>query len=261
MKDDLCKAFCDELAVRTVPAGLAVKTAFRREDGDAIGFYIIGPNTAGLYRIEDDGATVSYIEACGADLDSPTRAAAFRNLLEEYGAIFDEETVELATESLRESELPQAAMRFVALLLRLQDMLLLMPERAASTFKEDALRDIQHRLAGRATIYEGEPIAPSLTEFQADVVIRSADRPPVAVYFGQSEQKVYEAILLQMAATYEARVPCSVVVLLEKGNAVSQKMRQRADNRLAAVPVYRGDESAAVARIEREVFGQTNTVH
>ena len=44
VKDDLCKAFCDEILVREVPAGLAVATGFDNFSGDTIGFYIIGPD-------------------------------------------------------------------------------------------------------------------------------------------------------------------------------------------------------------------------
>jgi hypothetical protein len=41
MKEAICKAFCDEIRIKEVPIGLAVSTAFRRADGDAIGFYVV----------------------------------------------------------------------------------------------------------------------------------------------------------------------------------------------------------------------------
>ena len=40
MKDQLCKAFCDNVQVRRVPAGLAVSTSFLSPEGDRIGFYV-----------------------------------------------------------------------------------------------------------------------------------------------------------------------------------------------------------------------------
>jgi hypothetical protein len=57
MKDELCKAFCEDLKVHTVPAGLAVTTAFAAADGDHIGFYVI-KETEDTFRIEDDGVTL-----------------------------------------------------------------------------------------------------------------------------------------------------------------------------------------------------------
>ena len=261
MKDELCEAFCGDLLVRSVPAGLAVSTTFDGPGGDALGFYVIGPNGSGKWHIEDDGATIPLIEAVGADLETKTRSEAFKALLEEYGALYDEYTCELRTDLLIQSDLPQAAMRFVALLLRLQDLVLLTPERVASTFREDAIRDIREIVGDRAEVLEGEPVHRSLVEFSSDLLIRATGRDPVAVFLGQTDQKIYEALLLQMAAAYEANIPCSVVVLLEHGGSVSQKMRQRADNRLASVPVYRGDEQAAIARIYREALGAVRTIH
>jgi hypothetical protein len=143
----------------------------------------------------------------------------------------------------------------------LQDLLLLLPERAASTFREDAMRDIRQRLGDKAIIEEGEPVHPNLADNPPDVVIRAGDRAPVAVFFGQTDQRVLEAILLQMQARLEFGVPCSVIALLERGQSISQKNRQRADNRLTTVPVYRGDENAAITRIEQEVLGWEPTVH
>ena len=81
MKKELCAAFCHDLNVTVVPAGLAVGTAFQKSDGDNIEFYIIGPDAAGLYRVQDDGGTVPYLEACGADLGIDARAEAFNEIL------------------------------------------------------------------------------------------------------------------------------------------------------------------------------------
>jgi len=48
----------------------------------------------------------------------------------------------------------------------------------------------------------------------------------------------------------------SVVALLEADNSISREMFKRASNRLAAVTIWRGDETASMQRIEREVVGQ-----
>lgn len=255
MKEELCKAFCDELDLHEVPAGLAVSTGFNWMYGEPLGFYIVGPDSAGNYRIEDDGTTIPLIEAAVADLETPTRADAFEAMLSEYGAIYDDDRAELTTLPLRSERVPQAAMRFVALLLRLQDLVLLTPERAASTFREDAAKAIRETIGSRAQIRENEPIATGI-EFPADVILQVPDKSPVAIFLAMSEQRVLEAVVAQMAAMYEAHEPCSVIALLERDSSVTRKMRRYASNRLTAMPIFEGDEKAAIARIEREVLGE-----
>lgn len=262
MKEALCKAFCDELNIREVPAGMAVSTAFDGLGGEPIGFYIIGPDSADRYRIEDDGTTMPVLDALGADRDNKTRAEAFEAMLNEYEAVYDEESGELSSHWVQSDELPRVAMRFVALLLRLQDLELLTPERVASTFKEDASRAIIEAFKGRdVDITENESIAPSI-EFPADLLVRAPDRDPVAIFLAPTEQRLLEAVIAQMAAMHEAHIPCSVIALLDKDTSVSKKARTKASNRLSAVTYYEGDESAAITRIQREALGPMfSTVH
>jgi hypothetical protein len=255
LKLELCKAFCDQLQIREVPAGLAVSTAFSFSDSEPVGFYVVGPDALGRYRIEDDGTTIPMIEADGIDLETPTRHDAVEALLTEYGARYDQERGELMTLHMSADQVPSAAFKFVALLLRLQDLILLTPERAASTFREDASKAIRDALSNRASIRENEPIAPGI-EFPADLIIQAGQREPVAVFLAMSEQRVLEAVVAQMAVTYEAHSPCSVIALLEKDGSVTRKMRTRASNRLTAMPIYEGDQRAAIQRIEREVLGR-----
>jgi len=255
----LCKAFCDELLVRKVPAGLAVSTGYDWM-GEPLGFYIVGPDNAGLYRIEDDGTIMPMIEACVSNLDSPTRATALEQMLTEFGAQYEEDRKELSTGPLKEQQIPRAAISFVGLLLRLQDLVLLTPERAESTFREDATRAIHNSLGSRANIRENESISPNV-DFPADMVIEATEYPPVAIYLVMSDQRVLEAVVAQMSAVYEAHVPCSVIALLEKPTSISSKMLRYAANRLTALPIFEGDNETAVQRIEREVLGQARTVH
>lgn len=260
MKEALCKAFCDELQVREVPAGLAVSTIYDWM-GEPLGFYIVGPDTLGRYSIEDDGTTIPLIEAAVSDLESPTRAEALESMLQEYGAQYDEERGELTTALLREEQVPHAAMNFVGLLLRLQDLLLLTPERVESTFREDATKAIHQALGQFARIREREAISPRI-EFPADLIIEVAGRAPVAIYLAMSEQKVLEAVIAQMAARHEAHIDCAVIALLDKDTSVSRKTLRHAANRLTALPIFEGDEEAAIKRIEREVLGtHLGTVH
>ena len=260
MKAELCRAFCDDLKVRDVPLGLAVVTGFDALGGEPLGFYVVGPDHAGLYHLEDDGTTVPLIEAQGADLETQTRSEAVSILLEEYGASLNLDTRELVTGPIAKDKIPLAAMRFIALLLRLQDIILLTPERVASTFKEDAKHAIRHVLEGRAKIEENAPVAPNL-DYPADLLLTAEGRDPVAVFLASTEQRVLEAVIAQMESLYEAHSSCQVIALLEKDSSVTQKTRRKASNRLTALPIFEGDQSAAITRIQREVLGPQFTVH
>ena len=260
MKEKLCTAFCEQLEIREVGAGLAVSTGFALSSGEPLGFYIVGPDAVGRYRLEDDGTTIPMIEAAGIDLDVQTRQDAVDAMMSEYDASYDADRGEIRTAVIAESEIPAAALKFVALLLRLQDLILLTPERITSTFREDAAQAIKTALLGRAVIKENEPIAPGI-EFPADLIVEAPGRDPVAVFLAMTEQRVLEAVVAQMAAVYEAGSACSVIAMLQKDSSVSRKMRQHAGNRLSALPIYEGDERAAIQRITNEVLGRQPTFH
>lgn len=260
MKEELCRAFCHDLEIATVPAGLAVGTAFRKSDGDHISFYIIGPDKAGLYRVQDDGATVPYLEACGADLNIESRAEAFHEILSEYGVTYDDVTFEITSEPISRDLVPKVGLKLVAALLRLQDLILMTRERVESTWIQEAKRDLEQAAAGKATIEYDAPVSAVLSDYPADIVVRADKHDPVAVFFGTGDSKVYEALLLQSGARYEAKVAITVIVILEKDTSVTKKARQRADNHLV-VPRYRGGERDAIGRIIEAAVGERPTVH
>ncbi|MGB8279163.1 MAG: DUF1828 domain-containing protein [Methylovirgula sp.] len=262
MKEEICRAFCDEIRIKEVPVGLAVSTAFRRADGDSIAFYAIrNPIEPGLVHLEDDGTTIPYLEAAGVDFDTQTREKAFAAILEEYGAQYDPDEALIRTPELPEPEVARAALGFAALLLRLSDFLLLSQEYIASAFREDAIKRIKEAVGDRATVAEDELVNSRLSEVRPDIVIRAANREPVAVFLAQSAQRVNDAIFLQMAALYEAHQPVSVIALLEADSSISAKLRQRASNRLSAVPIYRNDEDQAIQRIVIEAVGRGAVLH
>jgi hypothetical protein len=262
VKQDICRAFCDQIRIKEVPIGLAISTAFRRADGDAIGFYAIrNSGEPGLVHLEDDGTTIPYLEAAGVDFDTQTREKAFRAMLAEYGAQYDDEEAIIRTPDIPEPEVARAALGFAALLLRLSDFLLLSQEHTASAFRDDAIKRIREAVGDRATVNEDEPLDERISEVKPDLTIRSPNRDPVAVFLAQSSQRVNDAIFVQMAALYEAHSPVSVIALLEADSSISAKLRQRASNRLSAVPIYRNDENQAVQRIVREAIGSGAMIH
>lgn len=258
MKEALCQAFCGDLKLTDVPVGYAVTTAFRRDDGDSVAFYLVRDKTrAGVYRIEDDGTTIPFLEGAGVEFSTETRADAFSALLDAHGVEFDEDEMLLHTGNMKEAELPKAAMRFLSFMLRINDFLLLTKDKVASTFKEDAANRILERLEGKAEIEQDKQVSPMLSDTIPDMVIRVVGRSPVAVFFGTSAQRVNDAIFLQMQALYEVGEPVQVIALLERENVIGHDLRRRAANRLSALPIYRDDEVTAITRIEREAMGQT----
>lgn len=262
MKEALCHAFCGELTLTDVPVGYAVSTAFRRDDGDSVAFYIVKDRLRpGVYRLEDDGTTIPFLEEAGVEFSTEARSEAFAALLESHRVEFDEEEMLLHTQPLRELEVPAAAMRFVSFMLRVNDFLLLTRDKVASTFKEDAAFMLRQRIGSRAEIQEGVPVSPAMADNIPDLVVRASGRRPVAVFFGSSPQRVYDAILLQMQAFYEAEEDVAVIALLENDSVVNRDLRRRAANRLTALPSFRGDEVEAIHRIEREALGGFKTVH
>jgi Domain of unknown function DUF1828 len=259
MKEKLCRAFCDDLRVRDVPAGLAISTTFAATDGDRIGFYVIKDGLQ--FRIEDDGLVLPALEASGVDFKSGTRGAALDELLSEYGVRMDGTNHEFFMSGVTEDALPSAALKFVAFSLRVRDFMLMTEYRVATSFREDASKLIREVVRDRAILEENATISPSLSDFPADFVLRAVGRRPVGVYLGISDQRILEALFTQMRARHETRDDVSIVALVEQGRSISAKVRQQAMNRLDAVTEFRGDEVAAIERIAFEAIGDNRRVH
>lgn len=260
IKDDLCKAFCGLLAVNPVPAGYAVGTGQEGMGGDLIGFYVIGPDANSQYQIQDDGLSISAIEATGTDLSNKSRQAMFSELLEQYAVQFDKESGELKSLPVDADQVGASALRFLAFMLRVQDLVLTSTERTLNTFREDAALIIGQIAGDRAKIIPNYVVHPALADSPAELGIVVDGRPPVALFFGLNDMHVMEALLLQSYAE-NASVSCSVIALLENENSIKQTIRTRAANHLDAVPIFRGSELDACKRIVKEALGFDPTLH
>lgn len=260
MKEELCKEFCNQIVIREVPAGLAVGTDFAGLAGDPIGFYVVGPDASGAFRVEDSGSTVPILEACGADVGLESRATIFRELLDEYGVEYDEDRGELKSPALLKDQIPKAALRFVAFLLRLQDITFLTKERAENTFKQEVIRDVTREIGTRATIAVDEPLTQTLADFRADIIIRSVSRAPVAVFLVREAARMYEAMLVSVEAELKAKLECHIIALMETNHSVSQAVLAKAMHRVIPLQ-YRGEEKGSIARIAREAIGLQESVH
>ena len=258
IQEQLCQAFCNTLTVTRVPAGLAVGTEYGGLGGDQIGLYVLGPDAQGNYVVQDDGITIPTLESLGADLENKSRREAFAELQRVYGVDFDEESGELKAKSHGDKEVAPTVLRFIAFMLRIQDLAFMAIERAASTFKEDALNELRTVIGDRAVIRENFVISDALSEFPADVGILAEGKPPLALFWGTADSKVLEALLLQAYAA-NSGVQCSVGAMLEHDKSVPEKMRQRASNHLDFVTYFRGAKREACARVAREALGYDPT--
>lgn len=254
MKKELCQAFCNDIIVSEVPAGLAVGTAFRRDDGDRIFFYVVKESNEQV-RLEDDGATLATLEGAGVDFETDTRRRALDTLLTSIDAYYDDNDATIRTRSFNAADLGIRALDFVSVMIRMNDFLLLTQEKVTSSFRDDALAKIRQVIGDKAIIREGEAVSPKLSEVRPDLIVEAPQRVPVAVFLGSSPSRVNDAIFLHLSAIHEAKTPLSVIALLEEDTSVPAELRRRATNRLTTVPVFRQDEDAAVARIAREALG------
>jgi hypothetical protein len=143
----------------------------------------------------------------------------------------------------------------MSLLIRVKDLLLMVQERAESTFRDDVRALILSALSDKAEIKEQEPVSSELGEISPDMVLKAKDRDPVALFIATTAPKLHEAIELQFMATYEQHVPLKVLAMIESDSSIAGRVRVRADNRLNGVLRFRSEESIAVERVAKEVLG------
>jgi hypothetical protein len=252
MKELLCKAFCAALDVRSVPAGLAVRTPYENSDGDPLLLYFVR-DTRGRWRIEDDGTQVPLLEAFGVDIGGKARGEAFNALLDEYDVQFDTDARTISSAPLTEEELGAAAVKFVALLLRLQDLALLAPQVVRSTFREDAIAAIHSAFGSVARVEEDAPLSPDLVGQEADCVIRARGKPPLGIFLGTSEENALHALVAKMEAEKYRGIDGQVVLMVEraKANPVRETTYGLALARLDAVVSFRESKEDTMQRLTR----------
>jgi hypothetical protein len=129
--------------------GYGISTAYTDADGDAVGFYAIGPDGDGTYKLIDGGSTVPILEAMGATLETQTRRMLFQALLAEYGATYDDDAMEIVRAGVEKAALPGATLEFLALMLRVQDIAYLTQERVESSFREDVVQALRDEIGPR----------------------------------------------------------------------------------------------------------------
>ncbi len=183
--------------MRPVPIGYAIKTPFRHEDGDSIGVYLRrNPDDSRSLRFEDDGATIASLEESGVSLASESRQEALVSLLKQYGAQYDYEGAIIFTEYFPEERAPANFVKFLALMLRVQDLRLFTHDRVRRAFKDDVRKLIEEHFAGKVSIEEEENPSEVLQDYVADFVLKPPSGDTIAVFAASTELKSLEALLL-----------------------------------------------------------------
>lgn len=255
LSQELCHAFCDSIVVRSVPIGLAVSTAFSDRSGDRLGFYVV--ETSDGYYIEDDGDYLSELIGLGIPVDQGTRGNLLSSILDDAKAYWDHDTYEIRTEEFKATELRERLISFISALIRVRDLELITRETAKSTFREDVIAAMQEEFGQIAEIEENTATSKTLTEFPADIVIRPTGHAghKGAVYLVNTSDKLNEALLLLMEAEKIGERDLRVMALIEEPEMrqLSRRKFQRAQNRSLPMPIFRGDEGAAIQMIMREL--------
>ena len=255
----ICDAFCASIDMRPVPAGYAVSTPYENADGDPIILYFVR-DSGGFWRLEDDGTQVPWLEANGVDLGGRPRGEAFQALLTEYGADYNKDSCTVFTPPISENELGLGAVRFVGLLLRLQDLALLNPQIVRNTFRADAIAALHSEFDGSAHVEEQAEISPDIAGQEADVVIKSPLAPPLAIFLGTQEERALQALVLKMEAEKYSQVPASVVLLVEraKQNPIRESTLSLSMARLDAVVAFRESKRDTMDKLRKILHLNTN---
>jgi hypothetical protein len=256
LRENLCKTFCASITVEAVPSGLAIGTAFTDRSGDPISFYVV-EDVDGL-RIEDDGDYLARLVGSGIPIDQGTRAQILDEILAQGDAFWDKDTYEIKSRTFESDKITSKITKFLSSLIRVRDLEILTRENVKSTFKEDALIALETRFGEIANLSENQSIDKSLSEFPADLIIYPRDKSEAkigAVYFVTSNEKLSEALLLQMETENLKRKDVRIIALIENSDLtpISKKKFQRAQNRSLSMPIFRDDEDAALSKIARDL--------
>jgi len=229
--DDICRAFCRPIALHSVPIGYALRTPFRGVDGDPITVYLRRDEASleDQFRLEDDGQTIGFLETSGVDLDTDSRFSALAGMLREHEAYYDQQDVLIHTQYFHADKVPDACVRFTALLIRLNDLLLLSPGRITRTFRDDLIAIVKQQF-GESAIQFNVPLNNAMKDYVVDVIVRSDDGRALAIYAATSETKALEALLFSRECRDQKISSVRSMLILE--NAKPRDIRTRTLSRV-----------------------------
>ena len=262
MQSALCDAFCGNLHVDKVMAGWLVTTPFTMPDGDPVRFYIMD-SVSGMVWLEDDGTQVGMLEAEGVILEKgSSRREDFDFTMASYGASYDDQTGLICSERMPRDQVAIAAVKFMSLMMRIQDFALLSVERVRNAWFEDVVRKIHQAYDNVAKIEENAPVSSEFSNWPADVVIRKEGTDPTAIFFATSNSKGLQALVLKMELEKYQQVPCRVILIVERPTTktISEPTYALSQSRLDRVLSYVGAEGDMVNAIGKTAGIEHGTV-
>lgn len=249
---ELCNAFCTGLSMREVPIGYAIKTPFVGPDGDSLAIYLRRQTgSPSVVRFEDDGSTIASLIEDGVSLESDARSNALAELLKQYDAFHDENGAVLHTDYFDESRAPANFTKFMALMLRVQDLRMLTRERVRESFKDDVRKFVEEHFHGRVAIAEDVNPNEILRDYVADFVLTAANGATLAVYATSTENKALEALLLWQELARQSITDIQSMALLEQ--AKPPAIKERTISRLMNSQVLLGSFDGVTVDLARKM--------
>lgn len=257
LKSVLSRTFCEAIEVRPVPMGLAVRSPFDDNSGDNLTFYV--RETGDGYQLEDDGSYLPHLVAAGIDIERGQRRQLLDNILASSGAYWDTETLEIKSRPL--TNVSDGVVNFMSALMRVRDLELLTKEIVRSTFREDAIEAISSALHRDFTIETNAQLSREFSENPADVVLTPRDGGrKLGVFLVNNPTPFVEAELLHSEIEKEGLHhqfgAAALIEDMQKIPIIGSKRFQRAQNRGLPMPVFRGDENAAMSALSRASLRQ-----
>lgn len=250
----LCERFCSEITVNAVPSGLAVSTALQDASGDRFTFFVV--ESDGAYRLEDDGSYLAHLVGRDIPITEGTRGNLLDAILRQSGAYWDRETFEIKTDIISKDKIAETSVAFLSALVRVRDLELLTRENIRSTFRDDVIAAIVSSFRGEVAVEQDAIVDKDLSDFPADIVIRPlAGGIPAALFLVNSDAKLNEALLAHAYSELQHISDIAIIGLLEEREMkqISKRRFQRAQNRSLPMPIFRGDEGAAMDLVRKQL--------
>jgi hypothetical protein len=254
--NELCEALCSSVALREVAIGYAIKTPFQLPDGDYIAVYIRRDRENPRYlRLEDDGGTIASLEEDGVSFASEARADAFADMLRQYDAHYDETASIVHTDYVDESRVPANFVKFMALMLRLQDFRLLTNERVREAFKDDVRKLVEQYFRGRVEILEDVNPDETLKDYVADFVLKAVNGDTLALFAAASETKALESLLLwqELRSRQMERIRSMALFEMAKPQRIKTRTMSRLMNSDVVLGSMEGDRWELARKIGKTI--------
>jgi Domain of unknown function DUF1828 len=193
VKHQICEANCNGIKVSDIPIGYAIVTPFNWFTGDRLRYF--ARRQGSLIRLEESGDTLFEIEGAGVDLSAASRSSILSDLCNEYGVIFDDDEGLFRTDYAQESDIGLLSIKFLAFMMRVQDLTFTRKEKVASTFREDLILAFKNRFEPDFKVEINDAPISDLGLYKVDIIVRSDNGKLAAIYPATSEERALQALL------------------------------------------------------------------